>query len=275
MEANKILNADILDIIFDGRNKEYGGYELRKTYNKRLVIALCGTFAVVVLFLIGNVIANRITNSKTQMIVQEDVHLQDFNHEEKDNEPPPPPPKPEPPKLKTAKLTALMIVKNQEIKEDEKPPEVEMLEQTKTGKFNHAGDTRDDIVAPPIRDEGKDVIMIPNKDKKDDETFRKVEIESQYPGGPGAWMRYLNKTFRYPEQAQTDYIQGTVVVQFIVDIEGNISNVEALSGPTTGGLREEAVRVIKKSGKWEPAIQNGRKVKSFKEQPITFKLEDS
>jgi protein TonB len=61
-------------------------------------------------------------------------------------------------------------------------------------------------------------------------------------------------------------------VQFIVDMEGKVSNVEAISGPETGGLREEAVNVIKKSGRWEPAIQNGRKVKSYKKQPITFRL---
>ena len=66
-------------------------------------------------------------------------------------------------------------------------------------------------------------------------------------------------------------IQGTVVVQFIVDKEGNVSDVEAISGPNE--LREEAVRVIKKSGKWTPAIQNGRQVKSYKKQPIKFRLE--
>lgn len=100
-----------------------------------------------------------------------------------------------------------------------------------------------------------------------------MEIESSYPGGASAWSRYLNKTLKYPQEAQDNEIQGTIIVQFIVDKEGNVSDVEAVSGPSTGGLRDEAVRVIKKSGKWEPAIQNGRKVKSYKKQPITFRLE--
>ena len=107
---------------------------------------------------------------------------------------------------------------------------------------------------------------------KYEEIFTKVEIEPEYPGGPGAWMRYLNKTFRYPQEAQENEIQGTVVVQFIVDKEGNVSDVEAVSGPKNGELRDEACRLIKMSGKWNPAIQTFRIVKAYKRQPITFRL---
>jgi len=98
-----------------------------------------------------------------------------------------------------------------------------------------------------------------------------VEIESDYPGGASAWQRYLNKNLRYPQEAIDGEIQGTVVVQFIVDKAGNVSDVDAISGPKE--LRDEAVRVIKKSGSWTPAVQNGRQVKSYKKQPIVFRLE--
>ncbi|WP_431217597.1 energy transducer TonB [Puia sp. P3] len=67
-------------------------------------------------------------------------------------------------------------------------------------------------------------------------------------------------------------MQGTVTVQFIVDKDGKVSEVRALSGPETGGLRDEAVRVIRNSGDWIPAIQNGRKVKSYKRQPVIFRM---
>ena len=103
-----------------------------------------------------------------------------------------------------------------------------------------------------------------------DSIFTKVEIESDYPGGGSAWARYLNKNLRYPQEAAENEIQGMIVVQFIVNREGVVSDVEAISGPAE--LREEAVRVIKKSGKWTPAVQNGQQVKSYKKQPITFKL---
>jgi len=276
MDVNKILKADILDIIFEGRNKDYGAYELRKTYNKRIVGALVATLVLCVLLFLGYVLANKISeNDKNEMVVQ-DVQLEEIKKEEPKNEPPPPPPppKPEPPKVEMAKFTPPKIVKDEEVKEDEKPPEVEKLEDTKIGTINQEGIKDEGIVAPPVSDAGKGVIEAPKKDETDyEQTFTKVEIESDYPGGQGAWMRYLNKTFRYPEQAVEQEIQGTVVVQFIVDKEGNVSDVEAISGPTGGGLRDEAIRVIKKSGKWTPAIQNGRQVKSYKKQPITFKLQ--
>lgn len=107
----------------------------------------------------------------------------------------------------------------------------------------------------------------------DGKTFLKVEIESDYPGGVSAWGKFLNANLRYPDKAIRKKIQGEVVVQFIVDKEGSVSDVQAVSGPDKGGLREEAVRVIKISGKWTAAVQDGRKVKSYKKQPIVFRLE--
>ncbi len=276
MEANKILSADILDIVFEGRNKEYGAYNLRKTYSKRLFTAI-GVMIAILLLLAGMyVIAGKINDSSKQEMVVQDVQLEEIKQEDKKPEPPPPPPppKPEPPKVEIAKFTPPKIVKDEEVKEDEKPPEVEKLEETKIGTINQEGIKDEGIVAPPVSDAGKGVIEAPKKVEEDyDKTFTKVEIESSYPGGSSAWMRYLNKTFRYPEEAQANEIQGTVVVQFIVDKEGNVSDVEVVSGPTGGGLRDEAIRVIKKSGKWEPAVQNGRKVKSYKKQPIIFRLD--
>jgi periplasmic protein TonB len=109
-------------------------------------------------------------------------------------------------------------------------------------------------------------------DNNFDVIYTKVEIESVYPGGQQAWFRFMANTLRYPDEAVNKEIQGTVIVQFIVDTTGNVSNIEAISGPLTGGLREEAVRVIKKSGNWIPAVQNGRKVKSYKKQPLVFSL---
>lgn len=274
MEVNKILSADILDIIFEGRNKEYGAYELRKTYNRRLGWALGSTALIIVLLFAGYLLSNTFSGSDKKKMVVEDVQLDNVKQEEPKNEPPPPPPPkpPEPPKVEMAKFTPPKIVKDEEVKEDEKPPEVEKLEETKIGTVNQEGIKDERIVAPPVQDEGKGVVEAPKKDEEDyDKTFTKVEIESEYPGGNGAWARYLNKNLKYPQEAIDNEIQGTVVVQFIVDKEGNVSDVEAVSGPQE--CRDEAIRVIKKSGKWTPAVQNGRQVKSYKKQPIVFKLE--
>ena len=122
MEINKILNADILDIIFEGRNKEYGAYDLRKTYNKRLVTAIIGTAIVILLLFIGYFVSNLNGGSKKQAMVVQDVQLEDVKEEKKNEPPPPPPPKIEPPKVEMAKFTPPKIVKDNEVKEEEKPP---------------------------------------------------------------------------------------------------------------------------------------------------------
>jgi protein TonB len=273
MEANKILGADILDIVFEGRNKEYGAYELRKTYNRRLTLALIGMAVLCALLFLGYILANTISSGEEKAIVVKDMQLEELKQEEKKEVPPPPPPKPpDPPKVEMAKFTPPKIVKDEEVKEEEKPPEIEKLEDTKIGTINQEGIKDEGIVAPPVSDEGKGVVEAPKKVEEDwDKTFTKVEIESEYPGGAAAWQRYLIKTLRYPQEAQDNEVQGTVVVQFIVDKAGMVSDVEAVSGPKE--LRDEAVRVIKKSGQWTPAVQNGRQVKSYKKQPIQFRLE--
>jgi protein TonB len=269
METNKILSADILDIIFEGRNKAYGAYDLRKTYNKRLLTAMMVMGSLVLLLLIGFLISNyQAAHKKTVAVVQE-IQLEDVKQEKKDEPPPPPPPPKEPPKVEMAKFTPPKIVKDEEVKAEEKPPEVEKLEDTKIGDVNQKGIQDDNITAPPADNKG--VVEAPKDNTDYDKTFTKVEIESEYPGGAAAWARYLNRNLTYPDEAQANEIQGTVVVKFIVDKEGKVSDVEAISGPNE--LRDEAMRVIKKSGLWTPAVQNGRKVKSYKSQPIVFKLE--
>jgi len=102
-------------------------------------------------------------------------------------------------------------------------------------------------------------------------TFTKVEIEASYPGGSSVWMNYLNKNFKYPQQAQDQGIQGSTVVQFIVEKDGSLSDIHSISGQDI--LAKEAVRIITQSGKWIPAQQEGRLVRSYKKQPITFMLE--
>src|SRR5437588_6877281 len=106
MESNKILSADLLDILFEGRNKEYGAYELRKTYNKRLTMALIIAAAIGLMIFVGSVIANTISNSQSKQLNVTDVSLAEVKAEEKKPPPPPPPPKlPPPPPIKTIQFT--------------------------------------------------------------------------------------------------------------------------------------------------------------------------
>jgi protein TonB len=275
MDVNKILSADILDIIFEGRNKSYGAYDLRKTYNKRLVIALVSTLGLCALFFAGNIIAGNVNKQKAEKLDIKDVELEAVK-EEKKNEPPPPPPPPkmpEPPKVEIAKFTPPKIVEDKEVKEDEKPPEVEKIEEAKIGTINQEGTKDEGIVAPPVEAKGTGEVVAPKVDTEDyDKIFTKVENPAEFPGGQDAWRRYLERNLQYPDAATENGTQGVVRVQFVVDKEGNISEVQSLNDPGDG-LAEEAVRIIKKGPKWKPAEQNGRKVIYRHIQTITFRLE--
>lgn len=100
--------------------------------------------------------------------------------------------------------------------------------------------------------------------------FTDVEKESSFPGGAAGWKTFLTANLKYPAKAQRKKIEGTVIVQFIVNMDGTLSDIKALEGPEL--LLDAAVDVIKKSPNWVTAVQHGRKVKSYKKQPITFRL---
>ncbi|WP_026751097.1 energy transducer TonB [Sediminibacterium sp. C3] len=275
MDVNKIQSADILDIIFDGRNKEYGAYELRKTYNKRMVKALVATVLIVVLALLGNLLANSTSGSKTELIVQ-DVSLENVQQEEKKPEPPPPPPPPkqEPPKVEITKFTPPKIVKDEEVKEEDEIKEVEKLEDTKIGTINQEGAKDEGIVAPPV-ESGTGVVEAPKKEEDYDKIFTVVQIPAEFPGGLSAWAKYLERNLNRDLPVENGAPPGkyTVVVSFIVAKDGTISDVVAENDPGYG-TKNEAVRVITRGPKWKPAVQNGRNVIYRHKQSITFMVSE-
>jgi len=270
MEINKILSSDILDLLFEDRNKAYGAYELRKTYKKRLTIALLCTAVVALLALGGSLLASTLKKKEGKIQVRE-LTLQDLKQEEekKPEPPPPPPPKQEPPKVEMTKFTPPKIVKDEEVKKDEIPPEVKELENTKIDVVSQEG-IKDEGLAPTIVDEGKQVVE-EKKEEDENKVFEKVEVEASFKGGEREWTKYLlrNLDANIPIENNANEGTYTVTVQFIVDKEGKISDVKALSSHGYG-MEEEAVRVIKKGPDWVPAIQNGRNVKAYRKQPITF-----
>jgi periplasmic protein TonB len=276
MESSTILTADVLDIIFEGRNKDYGAYDLRRTYNRRLTVSITVMLSVICMLTIGYAFAGKKSKADPGLIIGPEITLESAPPKEKPVEPPPPPPMkpPAPPvQVKMKAFVAPKIVQDDQVKPEEMPPVNATLEDVKIGNKNVLEGLNDDVVAPPIDGRTTGVIEAPKRDAEDaDAPFISVQIESEYPGGMPAWERFLNRNLRYPQEALDQGIQGFVTVQFIVDKEGNVSDVIAVSGPTE--LQAEAIRVIKKSGKWTPAVQNGRHVKSYKKQPIGFKFND-
>jgi len=274
MEANKILTADILDIIFDGKNKSYGAYQLRKTYNKTLTKALIITGAILLLIFIGSVFANIINkNSDKKDFNVVDTQMAEVKKEEAPPPPPPPPPKPPPPpEINQVKFTPPKIVKDEEVQPDEKIEEIkeEQVISTKTVESENTNQ----IVQAPVEDKGTQVVEV-KKDDDENKIFTKVEVEAAFPGGEEAWRNYLRKTLN--NNTPVDYGapggKYTVVVKFIVSKDGSLSDINCENDPGFG-MCEEAIRVIKKTKNWTPAIQNGRNVNAYRRQPITWLVEE-
>lgn len=269
MEANKILSADILDLIFEDRNKDYGAYDLRKTYNRRITRALIITASVAILAIGGSLISSTLNNSGKKKVKIEEITLADIKQEEEKPEPPPPPPpKQEPPKVEMKQFTPPVIKKDEEV--EKPPPPQEELKEAKIDVINQEGIKDLNIATPTQIDEGKQVI---EEKKEDDENkiFDKVEIEAGFPGGDSKWRQYLERNCNGQVASDNGAPQGTytTVIQFVVDKDGAISDVRALTKHGYG-MEEEAIRVIKKGPNWTPAVQNGRHVKAYRKQPITF-----
>lgn len=273
METNKILSADILDIIFEGRNKEYGAYDLRKTYRKRITIALLVTVAICTLLFIASLASSK--KEKKAEVMVADASLENMKQEEKKPEPPPPPPPPkqEPPKVEITKFTPPKIVKDEEVKEP--PPVQEKLEDTKIGTVDVKGVKDDGITAPVVEATGTGKVEAPKEEIDYNGIFTVVQIPAEYPGGIEAWNRYLirNLNSNVPVDNGAPAGKHTVVLSFIVDKNGNISDIVAENDPGYG-TKEEAIRVLKKGGGWKPAVQNGRNVIYRHRQSISFQVSE-
>jgi len=272
MEANKILSADILDLVFEGRNKDYGAYELRKTYNRRITKALIITASVALIALLGSLLASAMKEKDDKKIKLNEMTIQDVKQEEKKEAipPPPPPPKQEPPKVEMKQFTPPVIKKDEEV--EKPPPPQEELKEVKIADINQEG-IKDDNIATPVQiDEGKQIVE-EKKEEDENKIFDKVEIEASFPGGDSKWRQYLERNANGQVATDNGAPEGTytTVVQFVVDKEGNISDVKSLTNHGYG-MEDEAMRVIKKGPKWSPAIQNGRQVKAYRKQPITFQV---
>lgn len=275
MEAKKILSADFLDILFENRNKEYGAYDLRRSYPKRLTTAIVVAASLAGFLLLMSFSIPALAG-KGKKEKPGDIELVNAKDEAT---PPPPKPIPPPPKVEVKKIqldkfTIPKIVPKDEIKNDDmiKDPDdiVNVSDQNLAGQR---------IEVPTSYIGGEDVGMVieppsPAPQPVEDKVYNKVEISAKYQGN---WKDFLERNLAYPSDASDNGQSGVVYIEFIVDREGNISDLHvAENSPVkTPSLVAEAIRVIRKStGKWSPGIQNDMQVRSYHQQPINFVLPD-
>jgi periplasmic protein TonB len=101
--------------------------------------------------------------------------------------------------------------------------------------------------------------------------FEKVEIEASFPGGDQAWIKFLKKNVNGMVATDNGAPKGiyTVIIQFVVDKYGYLTDIKALTNHGYG-MEKEVIKLLKKSPKWNPAFQDGRNVKAYRRQPVTF-----
>jgi periplasmic protein TonB len=268
MDINKILSADILDIIFDGRNKQYGAYDLRKRYNKTISKALLITAGVALIVFLSSFFISKLTKNVSELDVV-DTQLAEI----KKDAPPPPPKAPPPPEINQVKFTPPKIVKDEEVKEDEKIEEIKE-DQVISTKTVESDNKEAKVEVAPEETKGTQVVEV-KKEDDENKIWTKVEKEAEYPGGDAAWRNFLQNNLRGEVPVDNGAGPGTyqVIVKFIVSKDGSLSDVQCESDPGHG-MCAEAMRVIKKTKSWKPANQNGREVNAYRRQPITFQVNE-
>ncbi len=272
MEKKNILTADFLDLLFEGRNKDYGAYALRKTYHRRILYAMAGTTFICLLLVAGSIWAHAKKKGNTVLVVGPTVVLENFKKEDPKPEELKPLPKTEPPKLATIQYVVPKIVKDDQVTPEDEVKEVDALADTKIGTMNQDGAKDDNIVAPVVEKTGTGKVAEPKVDDEDyNKVFTIVQIAASFKGGEEAWHRYLQRALNSDIPGSNGAPAGPykVLVSFIVDKDGHISDVKAENDPGYG-TKEEAIRVIRKGPDWVPAQQNGRNVIYRHRQAITF-----
>jgi protein TonB len=264
------------DIIFEGKNKAYGAYQIRQTSSKRHVIAFIVTVIIVafIIFLptlIETVVPKRnIADNLSESSVLADLQQKELEEQvqEKDilrEETAPPPP----PLKSTIQFTAPEIVPAEEIKEDEEMKTQEELAESKVQISVATVEGTDDVHGIDIADLQEHKVVVEDTETK---IFEVVEQQPEFPGGTEALMKYLHDNIIYPVVAMENGIKGRVTLKFVVNKSGDISDIQVLRGVDTS-LDREAVRVVKSMPKWIPGKQNGKPVNVYFTLPVNFVLQ--
>ena len=250
------------DVVFEDRNKAYGAYEIRQTYDKRIIFILLGLCLV-----IGSAFATyKYIQSIPEEVIEEapiDMTQFDLPAAPPEEEVPPPVEEPPPPMEKTLAFIAPIVT------DDETTDEVELQEDLKTETVStetHEGEE--------TFNELKEEVKVAIVEKKEEEVEAFVDEEAEFPGGMAACYAFIGKNINYPQSAIEDQIQGKCYVNFVIDRGGNISDVRVAKGvPGCPECDKEAIRVVRMMPKWKPGKKNGTDVKSRFMVPVNYKLE--
>ena len=271
-----------VDMVFAGKNKEYGAYQLRKGTSGRNIKALL--ILVIAAALVGGFLAWKVIEQKQaeeQQAYMEAMELaklqQQAKKEEKKKEPVKPkiePKKEIPVARETQKFTAPVIKKDELVKEENQVKQMDKLdEKVAVGTENKEGVK--DRTVEAVRSEIAVAAPPPPPAPKPEvatKVFDVVEEMPSFPGGNVALMSYLNGNTKYPVVAQENGVQGKVIISFVVERDGSISDVK-VARSVDPSLDREAQRVVKSMPRWTPGKQNGQTVRVKYTVPVVFRLQ--
>ncbi|MFC3561525.1 energy transducer TonB [Pedobacter jamesrossensis] len=271
MSKLDIFRKEWLEVVFADKNKAYGAYQLRKGSAGNTAKALLwGSVVFLVMFFapkIYSLIKGAIPEDE-QLKAQE-VVLAPPPPVNPDT-PPPPPVEPPPPKVDQVKMPPPIVKPDIEVNEE--PPTVEKLKEADPGQKDIKGDPTAEIrIAEPVGEGPKQEAAVAVDDNKVYD-FVSIEKVPDFPGGMKKFYEYLGKAIKYPPMAQENNVQGKVFLSFVVERNGELTDISVIRGPGSG-TNEEAVRVLKASPRWVPGIQNGKPVRVKYNIQVNFTLQ--
>ena len=271
-----LISNEWADIVFQGRNKVYGAYQLRRGTSKRNIVSMIFVAAVAAVAYLGLAAYNSYQEAqKAKFEAEMEASLLEAKKEAKVEK------KTETPKVEQVQkvekvkssiaFTPPVIKKDSEVKPEEEMKTQDELKETKTaiGAFDVKGN--DEAGGTVLK--AVEVIAAPEPPKHEEEQNKIFEVVEQQPQFPGGSVNgWLADHIKYPVVAAENGISGRVVVQFVVERDGSVSQVRVVRG-VDPSLDKEAQRVISSMPKWIPGKQNGQAVRSRFTVPVTFRLQ--
>ena len=276
MAKLNLVSLEWTDLVFEGRNQNYGAYQLRRETSKRNIWSAIFVVLMAVLLYLGltleNIVEAHRTVENTQVV--EICNLGDKKKEvkvERKEEI-----KLEPERIvekvkSSIKFTAPVIKKDQLVNEEEviKLDEIENSNKA-IGAFTVEGN--DEVGGEVLKVKEEIAQPEPPKHEEDNKVFEVVEQMPSFPGGYAVLMQWLGSNMKYPTIAAENNVQGRVIVQFVVEKDGSITDVHVAKS-VDPSLDKEASRVVKAMPKWIPGKQNSSPVRVRFTVPVTFKLQ--
>lgn len=278
MSKIDLINDSWVDLVFESKNKSYGAYQLRKNTGKRNVKSMLIVFGTIAAILIASWAKVAIENAMPKKVaIETDVELSKLAQKKE----PAKVERKEPVKVEmeqkvvekvksSVKFTAPEIKNDDEVKPEDELKSQDELSKTNTaiGSFDVKGN--DEAAGEVLK--AKEVIADEKPKEEETKVFDVVEQMPQFPGGNAALFEYLSKHIKYPVIAEENGIQGRVIVTFVVERDGSITDVKVVKS-VDPSLDKEAQRVVKSMPRWIPGKQNGSAVRVKYTVPVTFRLQ--